>query len=74
VKVDALIVAGLIASLKVALSTWPTATFVAPFAGTVDITVGGRVVVVNVQTYLDVRGVPPGSVAPVVIVPVYVVP
>ena len=50
VKVDPLIVAGFIASLKVALITWPIATFVAPFAGIVDTTTGAGVIVVNVQT------------------------
>jgi len=56
VKVDALIVAGAIAVLKVALSTCPMGTLVAPFAGIVDITSGaggvttGDVVVVKLHT------------------------
>jgi hypothetical protein len=50
VKVIALIVAGLIASLKVALSTWPMGTFAAPFTGTVDATAGGGVIVVKDHT------------------------
>jgi hypothetical protein len=50
VKVDPLMVAGFIASLNVALSAWLVGTLVAPFAGTVDTTVGTGVIVVNVQT------------------------
>jgi hypothetical protein len=42
--------AGAIASLNVAVSTWLTGTFVAPFAGTVETTVGTGVIVVNVHT------------------------
>jgi hypothetical protein len=42
--------AGAMASLNVALSTWPMGTLVAPFAGIVEITVGGGVMVVNVHT------------------------
>jgi hypothetical protein len=48
--VVALIVAGFIAPLKVALSTWPMGTFTAPFDGTVDTTVGGGVIVVKDHT------------------------
>jgi hypothetical protein len=50
VKVAASSVAGLIASLNVALRTWPTGTPVAPFAGTTAVTVGGGVIVVKVHT------------------------
>ena len=50
VKVDALIDAALIASLKVALRTWLMGTLAAPFTGAVAVTVGGGVIVVNVQT------------------------
>ena len=39
-----------IASLKVALSTWLIGTPVAVFTGTVAITAGGGVIVVNFQT------------------------
>jgi hypothetical protein len=42
-------VAALIASLKVALKTWPMDTFVAPFAGIVLVTAGGGVMVVKLQ-------------------------
>jgi hypothetical protein len=50
VNVDALIDAGVIASLNVALSTWPMGTLVAPFAGITEITVGGGVIVVKLHT------------------------
>jgi hypothetical protein len=50
VKVDVPIVVGFIASLKVAFSTWPTGTLVAPFPGTVAVTAGAGVIVVKVQT------------------------
>jgi hypothetical protein len=43
-------VAHFIASLNVALSTWPRGTPVAPFTGIVDTTAGVGVIVVNVQT------------------------
>ena len=39
-----------IASLKVAVSTWPMGTLVAPIAGTTAVTVGGGVIVVKVHT------------------------
>ena len=45
----AVIVAEFMASLKVALIGWPTSTLTAPFAGTVEVTVG-IVPVVNVHT------------------------
>jgi hypothetical protein len=47
VKVAAPIVAGFIGPLKVAVSTCPMGTFTAPFAGVVDTTVGGGVIVVK---------------------------
>jgi hypothetical protein len=50
VKLDVLIVAAFIASLKVAVNTWLTGTFTAPFTGTVAITTGAGVIVVNVHT------------------------
>ena len=54
VKVVAAIVAGFIASLKVALTTWLMGTPVAPLAGIVETTVGGvvsgAVAVVKVHT------------------------
>jgi hypothetical protein len=70
VKVAASSVAGLIASLKVALSTWAIGTFAAAFAGTTAVTVGGGVIVVKVHTYLAGSGVPATLVAPVVMVAV----
>ena len=50
VNVDALMDAGVIASLNVADSTWAMGTPVAPFVGTVDITAGAGVMVINVHT------------------------
>jgi hypothetical protein len=52
VKVDELIVAEFIASLKVAVSAWLIDTFVAAFTGTVAVTVGGTAgaIVVKVHT------------------------
>jgi hypothetical protein len=50
VKVVALIEAEAIASLKVALSIWPTGTLVAPFTGVVAVTVGAGVMVVKLHT------------------------
>jgi hypothetical protein len=49
-KVVALIEAGAIASLKVAVNTWPTGTFTAPFTGTVDTTAGPEMMVVKDHT------------------------
>jgi len=69
VNVPAFSVAGFIGSLNVAETTALTRTPVARLAGTVEITVGGPVV--NVHTKFAARGLPPGSVAPVVIVAVY---
>jgi hypothetical protein len=68
VKVAALIVAGFIVSLKVTLSAWPTGTLTAAFTGTMAVTIGGGVIVVKLHVELTAKGVPPGLVAPVVIV------
>jgi hypothetical protein len=70
VKVAALIDAGAIASLNVALSTLPTATLAAPFVGLLAVTAGGGVIVVKLHTVLPFREVPPGSVAPLEMVAV----
>ena len=67
VKVVPVMVAGFITVLKVAETVVLTATAVAFFAGTVEITIG--VPVVKLQVKLAANGVPVGSVAPVVIVP-----
>src|SRR6202140_4675934 len=69
VKVVPLMVAAFMISLNVAEMVVLTATPVAPFAGTVETTVGGAAVV-NVQTKLAASGTPAGSFAPVVIVAV----
>jgi hypothetical protein len=66
VNVAPLIVAGFMASLKVAETRVLTATATAPAEGTVEITAGP--VVVKLQTKLLISALPPGSVAPVVIV------
>jgi hypothetical protein len=63
-------VAAFIASLNVAEIVVLTATDAAPFAGTVETTVGGAAVV-NAHTKLPASGVPAGSFAPLVIVAVY---
>ena len=73
VKVVALNVPEAIGSLKVALNTWPTGTFGAPFAGTVDTTIGtigGAATVVKVHTKLPSSSAPPGLAAPLVTVAV----
>jgi hypothetical protein len=72
VKVVPLIVAAFMASLNVAEIVVFTATAGAPFAGTVETTVGGAAIaaVVNVHTKLAASEVPAGSFAPVVIVAV----
>ena len=62
-------VSGFIGSLNVAETTVLTATAVAPPAGIVEITVGGPVV--KLHTKFADRALPPGSVAPVVIVAIY---
>ena len=67
VNVAALIVAGFMALLNVAEISVLTATAVAPFAGTVEITVAGGAVV-KFQTKFAAKAVPRGSCAPVVIV------
>ena len=76
-KLAVLIVAGSIASLKVALMVWLIATPVAELAGTVVITVGrlvsGAAPVVKLQAKLFSSGLPARSLAPVVIVAVNVV-
>ena len=69
VKVVPVMVAGFMGPLKVAETSVVTATPVAPFAGTVETTVGGGAVV-NVHTKLAARLTPAGSFAPVVIVAV----
>src|ERR1700674_4884401 len=69
VKVVPLMVAAFMASLNVAKMVVLTATAVAPFAGTVETTVGGAAVV-NVHTKLAASEAPAGSFAPVVIVAV----
>jgi hypothetical protein len=68
-KVVPVMVAGFIATLKVAEMGVLTATAVARFAGTVDTTAGGGAVV-KVHTKFAARGAPVGSCAPVVIVAV----
>jgi hypothetical protein len=60
-------VSGFIGSLNVAETTVLTATSVAPPNGTVEITVGAPVV--KLHTKFADRALPPGSAAPVVIVP-----
>jgi hypothetical protein len=67
VNVAVLIVAGFMASLKVAEIVVLTATPVDPLTGTVEITVGAGAVV-NVHTKLVASLAPVGSFAPVVIV------
>ena len=57
-------------SLNVAEIVVLTATAVAPFTGTVEMTVGPAAVV-NIRTRLAASGAPVGSLAPVVIVAVY---
>ena len=73
VNVDTLIVAGLMASLKVAAIAVLTARAVAPLTGTVETTVGAATVV-KVQTKLTGRPVPVGFFAPGVIVAMDKVP
>src|ERR1700730_16763110 len=76
-KLAVLIVEGYIASLKVTLMVWLIATAVAPLAGTVELTVGGVVSAVTPVVKLQLKSVasslPARSLAPVVIVAVYVV-
>jgi hypothetical protein len=70
VNVIAPIVAGFMASLNVAETRVFTGTAVAPFAGTVETTVGGGAVV-KVHTKFVTSGAPVRSFAPVVMVAVY---
>jgi hypothetical protein len=71
VKDVALMVVASIGRLKVAATPALRATPVAPFAGTVDTTVGGAGdMVVKVHTKLAGSGAPVGSFAPVVMVAV----
>lgn len=69
VNVALLIVSGFIGSLNVAEIAVFARTPVARLAGTVEMTVGAPVV--KVHTKFAARVLPPGSVAPVVIVPIY---
>jgi hypothetical protein len=69
VKVVALIVVASIGTLNVAVTVVLSATLTAPFAGTVETTVGGGAVV-KVHTKFAASGTPAGSFAPVVIVAV----
>jgi hypothetical protein len=69
VNAAALIVAGFIAALNVAETRVLTGTAVAPFAGTVETTVGGGAVV-KVHAKLADKGTPARSFAPVVTVAV----
>ena len=69
VKVAALIVAGVIASLNVAETRVLTGAAGAPLTGAVEITAGGAAVV-KVQTKLAASAAPVGSFAPVVMVAV----
>jgi hypothetical protein len=68
-KVAALIVAAFMGSLNVAEMTVLTRTAVAPFGGTVDTTAGAPVVKLHAK--LAASALPPGSLAPVVIVAEY---
>jgi hypothetical protein len=72
VKVAALIVVELIASLKAALSAWLIAALVPPLTGAVKMTVGGvgAGTVLKLHAKALVRALPARSVAPVVIVAV----
>src|SRR5688572_26843680 len=76
-KVAVLMVRGSIASLKVALTVWLIGTAVAPWAGTVILTVGevvsGVAPVVKLQLKSVAGALPARSLAPVVISTVYVV-
>ena len=69
VKVAPLMVAAFMTSLNVAETRVLTGTAVAPFAGTVETTVGGAAVV-KLHTKLTASGAPVGSFAPVVMVAV----
>ena len=69
VKVVPLIVAAFMASLNVAETRVLTGTDAAPFAGMVEMTVGGAAVV-KVHTKFAASAAPVGSFAPVVMVAV----
>ena len=69
VKVAPLMVAAFMTSLNVAETRVLTGTAVAPFAGTVETTVGGAAVV-KLHTKFAASGAPVGSFAPVVMVAV----
>jgi hypothetical protein len=64
-------VSGFIGSVKRAERSVFTGTAAAPAAGTVEIIVGSPVV--KLHTKLAAKGLPPGSVAPVVMVATYTV-
>ena len=70
-----MIVKGSIDSLKVAATCWLRTTPMAPFAGSVELTVGavvsGTVPVVKLHTLSTASALPARSLAPVVIVAVY---
>src|SRR6185369_7304777 len=76
-KLAVLVVAGSIASLKVALMVWLIATPAAALAGTVRVTVGAVVSwaapVVKLQLISVASALPARSLAPVVTVAVYAV-
>jgi hypothetical protein len=69
VNVAALIVAGFMGSLNVAETRVLTGTAIAPFTGTVEITIAGGAVV-KLHTKLAAKGTPVRFFAPVVIVAV----
>ena len=73
VNVAEVIVAGFMVRLKVAEIVPLAVAAVAPFTGTVEMTVGGALVV-KVQTKLAARGAPSGSFAPALIVAMYKAP
>ena len=72
-KLDALIVVGLMASLRVAAIFWLSGTPVALLAGFVEMTVGavGAGTVLKLQTKLLASGSPCRSVTPALTVAVY---
>jgi hypothetical protein len=71
IKVALVNVSAFIGSVKRAETRVFTGTAVAPAVGTVEITVGSPVV--KLHTKLAAKGLPPGSVAPVVTVATYTV-
>jgi hypothetical protein len=76
VKVVGLIVVASIGALNVALTVALLATPDEPFVGTVELATGGTaaVAVVKVHTKFAASGAPVEALAPVVIVPVYIIP